>query len=341
MDTSSQTFFRRLISTWKKFLENVVSCFFIFIIIIIIGSFVIDVVVIGDQPSQIRIAYFFLLLIMFAITLFYSQEKYMPIFFSFLTLLLIGLLPFMVIPANADLGLNERLIIWVITSIVLSYPLYKVVSLYHRGSKRLKSDEGKSKPFTEKHHQKQEQLATNTVEALSQERMKARSFESNDYKILPEFNWDVKSFDNEAAVYLVDEFLDILHVVAIHEQDLVHFRAKGLVRCPEAILDGCARREEAFTVSYEAEEGERWRSDISTDLGELFSKYLNKDRNLISTLKRTGHTKVNAWLEESDFLSINSSKRYSKLEDMADFIPICNRIIKNLNKYDQRYDQLE
>jgi hypothetical protein len=341
MDESTQTYFKRLISTCKKFLEKVVSCFFIFFIIIIIGSFVIDIVVVGDQPTQIRIAYLFLSLIMFAITLLYSQEKYMHIFFFFLTLLLIGLSPCMLIPANANLGLNERLITWVITSIVLSYPLYKVVTLFHRGSKRLISDEGKSKPFTERHHRKQEQLTSNTVEALSQERIKARSFERNDYKILPEFNWDVKSFDYEAAVYLIDEFINILHVVAIHEQDLVHFRVKGLVRCPTAILDARARRDEAFSVSYKAEEGERWRSDISTELGELISQYLNKDRQLLSILKRTGHTNVNAWLEESDFLSINSSKRYSKLEEMADFIPICNRIIRNLKKYHQSSTLLE
>jgi hypothetical protein len=340
MDESTQTYFKRLISTCKKFLENMVSCFFIFIIIMIIGGFVIDVVVVGEQSTQIGITYLFLLLIMFAITFFHSQEKHMPLFF-FLTLLLIGLLPFMIIPSNTDLEFNERLIIWVITCIILSYPLYKVVSLHHPGSKHSISDEGKPKPLTEIHQRKQEQLTSNTVEALSRERIKARSFESNDYKILPEFNWDVKSFDYEAAVYLVDEFLDILHVVAIHEQDLVHFRAKGLVHCPPTIFDARVDESEGFSVSYKGEEDEGWYSDIKTELGEIISQYLNKDRKLLSTLKETGHSNVNAWLEESDFLSINTSKQYSEPEEMADFIPICNRIIRNLKKYHQSSTLLE
>jgi hypothetical protein len=148
-----------------------------------------------------------------------------------------------------DMGLGERMIIWGIVIGIASYLLYKITSAYLRRSKPLIDDKDKMRCF-----KAGEQLTSNMIEALHREGFKAEPNPSNDFKVIPEFNWNVRSFDHDAVLYLTGEILEILHVVALRENDHIHFQTKGLVCCPATILDGRTRRDEAFPVSYKAEE---------------------------------------------------------------------------------------
>ena len=172
-----------------------------------------------------------------------------------------------------------------------------------------------------------DQLASDLIAALFQKGFHARAIEKSECKKIPEFNWDVRSYKGAAAISLNFEALDILHIVTVKEKGKLLYRAKILVPCPSSILDGLPGEEDPFSVSFRADIGEQWKDDIGIELGQDISQALNKEHDLTSSLLSSGHENVNAWLDVDSRLSINTAKRYTKLEEISDFLDVSNKIV--------------
>jgi hypothetical protein len=170
------------------------------------------------------------------------------------------------------------------------------------------------------------QLASDLVTALFREGFRAHALEESEYRNIPEFNWDLRSYESAAAVSLDAEALDILHIVTVKEKGQIHYRAKILLPCPSSILNGLSE-EEPFSVSFRADIGERWKDDMGGRLEQNVSEALNRAEDLTSSLLSSGHMNVNAWLDVDGRLSINTAKRYTTLEGITDFIDASNKIV--------------
>ncbi len=191
---------------------------------------------------------------------------------------------------------------------------------------------------------KSDQLVAALEGALRRDGITARPFIGQDFDLLPEFNWDVRSYDHHAALHLENQMTEILHVVVVvkkkgflsRDPGETHYRAKCLVACPESILKGRARDDEPFSVSFKANGEILWRSDMGEELEKTVSDYLNKNSELKDAILQARHSNVNAWLEgftARDYMAINTSKVYSHPRDTVDFVPVSNAIIKAINSF--------
>ena len=75
---------------------------------------------------------------------------------------------------------------------------------------------GRSNDHSEQHNAS-DALARLVVAACEQETITGRAFSVEDYAALPPFNWDVRAHEECAALHLIDQAVNILHVVSTLE----------------------------------------------------------------------------------------------------------------------------
>ncbi|MHC4996960.1 MAG: hypothetical protein ACYTGQ_18125, partial [Planctomycetota bacterium] len=186
-------------------------------------------------------------------------------------------------------------------------------------------------------HKVDHALACDMAGACERAGFMSLTFEDQDYELLPEFNWDVRSHEAGAAVHLLDMSVSALHVVAVAEASALVYRAKTLIG--EPALYGCLDDEASpFSVSFVGAEKGGWRSDCDTGLEKLLSLVLSNDSCLTETILSAGHVNVNVWLEgfkPVTYLAINTSKRYASNEELTEFVGVSAEIARRIQSIDE------
>ena len=204
---------------------------------------------------------------------------------------------------------------------------------YHEPQKYAHPDDGLSR-----------EVATN----LKNQGINVEPLTDDEYQQLEPFDWDVDKHLDEAGVRLTGQNVDILHVVTLPSKGKgdsreVIYKAKFLLECPENLLESIGKKDEPFSVSFKVKRkglfgrgeisGFMWQSDCGTKLERRFIEMLNLDTSLGDNFVSSGHTNVNAWLQENHYVAINTEKVYTQSRDIGEFLDVANIITKRLKDF--------
>lgn len=191
-----------------------------------------------------------------------------------------------------------------------------------------------------------DRLMREIANVLHAEGTGAEPLSGEQYAQLPFFNWDVQKYLHQAAVSLRGQEVDILHVVTLRSKATptgVDYRAKALMECPKHLLEGRGRKDEPISISFKVQKKRRvgqggssvfeWQSDRGTKLERRIAEAFNLDTSLTNALTSSGHVNVNAWLEEVDYIAINTSKPYTQVQEVDEFLNSANLIAKRLKDF--------
>lgn len=194
-----------------------------------------------------------------------------------------------------------------------------------------------------------DRLAHEIANVLRAKGINAEPLAGDQYAQLPDFDWDVDEYLHEAGIRLHGQDADILHVVALPSKEMrdsaVDYRAKFLLELPKYkyLLESRGQEDEALSVSFKVKKkrltghGEVsrfvWESDSGTKLERRLTEALKQDTSLADSLISSGHTNVNAWLEEDDYIAINTSKSYAQVRDINEFVNNANLIARCLKDF--------
>jgi len=112
---------------------------------------------------------------------------------------------------------------------------------------------------------------------------------------------------------------------------------------PKHLLEGRERDDEPISVSFRVKKKGRvgqggllvfeWQSDCGTKLEHRIAEAFNLDTSLANALTSSGHVNVNAWLEEVDYIAINTSKPYTQVQEVGEFLNSANLIAERLKDF--------
>jgi len=203
-------------------------------------------------------------------------------------------------------------------------------------------------PEPQKDSHADDALALDVVRSLKEKAIDVESLTGEEYQRLESFDWDVEKHIGEAAVRMHGQEVDVLHVVNVTSKKMlkmgeVTYKAKFLFKCPDYLLESRGRKDDPISVEFKATRkglfgrgeisGYVWRSTCGTKLEHRLVESLNLDTPLRDKLISSGHTNVNAWLQESDYIAINTSKSYTQVGEIEESLNIANIIARRLKSF--------
>lgn len=130
-------------------------------------------------------------------------------------------------------------------------------------------------------HNSSDELAGLMVAACEQSSIGSRKFSEKDYALLPPFNWDIKDYQECAALHLVDRAITILHVVSVLDNNSLVYRAKALFPSPRSILESPDYHDrDAFSVTFRDAGGGIWKSDCDSQLESTIADIWSKTNQI-------------------------------------------------------------